>query len=98
MINSERRKHPSARTFEELCQAIIWPQLGLHRKLRDILNVDGFFDPLLALFDGAARSGFISDDNRRIVFATDNPRTLLDHLASPLDPTGAVRLRPTEQS
>ena len=85
-------------TFEELCEAITWTQLGLHQKRCGLLNVDGFYDPLLALFDGAARSGFISDDNRRIVFATDNPRTLLDHLASPLDPTGAVRLRPTEQS
>ncbi len=85
-------------TFEELCEAITWTQLGLHQKRCGLLNVDGFYDPLLALFDGAARSGFISDDNRRIVFATDNPRTLLDHLASPLNPPGAVRLRPSEQS
>ena len=95
---SSRCRVASARTFEELCQAITWPQLGLHRKLRDILNVDGFFDPLLALFDGAVRSGFISEDNRRIVFATDNPRALLDHLASPLNPPGAIWLRSAEQT
>ena len=85
-------------TFEELCEAITWTQLGLHQKRCGLLNVDGFYDPLLALFDGAVRSGFVSEDNRDIVFATDDPRALLDHLASPLPHPGAVWLSSTEQT
>jgi uncharacterized protein (TIGR00730 family) len=85
-------------TFEELCEAITWTQLGLHRKRCGILNVDGFYDPLLALFDGAVGSGFISEDSRHIVFATDDPRTLLDHLASPVAPPGTTWLRSSEQT
>jgi uncharacterized protein (TIGR00730 family) len=34
-------------TFEELCEVLTWTQLGLQRKPSGILNVDGYFDPLL---------------------------------------------------
>jgi predicted Rossmann-fold nucleotide-binding protein len=71
-------------TFEELCEAITWTQLGLHRKRCGVLNVRGFYDPLLALFDSAVRAGFIRDANRDIVTATDDPAELLDRLAAPL--------------
>ena len=85
-------------TFEELCEAITWTQLGLHQKPCGLLNVDGFYDPLLALFDGAVRSGFISQQGRRIVFATEDPRALLDHLASPVPPPDSVWLHSAEQT
>lgn len=85
-------------TFEELCEAITWTQLGLHRKRCGLLNVGGFYDPLLALFDGAVKSGFISRTSRDIVFATDDPQELLDRLAAPLDPQEEVWLRSTEQT
>jgi uncharacterized protein (TIGR00730 family) len=71
-------------TFEELCEAITWTQLGLHRKRCGVLNVAGFYDPLLALLDGAVRAGFIREASRDIVFAATDPRDLLDHLARPL--------------
>ena len=71
-------------TLEELCEAITWTQLGLHRKRCGVLNVRGFYDPLLALFDGAVRAGFISETNRDIVTATADPAELLDRLAAPL--------------
>ena len=45
-------------TFEELCEVITWTQLGLHRKRCGLLNVAGFYDPLLQLFDHAAAGGF----------------------------------------
>src|SRR5689334_2915253 len=34
-------------TFEELCEVITWTQLGLHRKRCGLMNVQGFYDPLL---------------------------------------------------
>ena len=36
-------------TFEELFEALTWTQLGLHAKRCGLLNVDGFYDPLLAV-------------------------------------------------
>ena len=85
-------------TFEELCEAITWTQLGLHRKRCGVLNVGGFYDPLLALFDGAVRAGFIRDASREIVSATANPRDLLDWLAQPLTLPEPAWLRSTGQT
>jgi hypothetical protein len=85
-------------TFEELCEAITWTQLGLHRKRCGLLNVGGFYDPLLALFDGAVHAGFIRAASRDIVFATNDPRELLDRLAAPLDLPEATWLRSAEQT
>ena len=85
-------------TFEELCEAITWTQLGLHRKRCGLLNVAGFYDPLLSLFDGAVRSGFIRDASRAIVYATADPRDLLDRLALPLALPEPTWLRSTGQT
>ena len=71
-------------TFEELCEAVTWTQLGLHRKRCGLLNVDGFFDPLLALVDRAVGDGFVKPDNRAIVLADDDPARLLERLAEPM--------------
>ncbi|MBV9403553.1 MAG: TIGR00730 family Rossman fold protein [Candidatus Eremiobacteraeota bacterium] len=54
-------------TLDELCEAITWFQLGIHDKPVGLLNVDGYFDALLAMFDHAENEGFISPENRRIL-------------------------------
>jgi len=54
-------------TFEEFCEVVTWVQLGIIAKPCVILNVAGYYDPLLAMFDRAHRSGFINDRNRGIV-------------------------------
>jgi uncharacterized protein (TIGR00730 family) len=74
-------------TFEELFEAITWSQLGLHRKRCGLLNVDGFYDPLLSLVDRAVRDGFVRESNRQLVISESNPARLLDLLFA--DPTGA---------
>jgi uncharacterized protein (TIGR00730 family) len=85
-------------TFEELCEAITWTQLGLHRKRCGLLNVAGFYDPLLSLFDGAVRTGFIRDASREIVYATADARDLLDRLSLPLALAEPIWLRSTGQT
>jgi uncharacterized protein (TIGR00730 family) len=85
-------------TFEELCEAITWTQLGLHRKRCGLLNVAGFYDPLRSLFDGAVRTGFIRDASREIVYATPDARDLLDRLALPLALPEPTWLRSTRQT
>jgi uncharacterized protein (TIGR00730 family) len=71
-------------TFEEFCEAVTWTQLGLHRKRCGLLNVQGFYDPLLALVDRAVADGFVRPENRAIVLADDDPARLLDRLAEPM--------------
>jgi len=73
-------------TFEEFCEAVTWTQLGLHRKRCGLLNVSGFYDSLLGLFDRAVADGFLKAQNRTIVAADADPAALLDRLAVPVDP------------
>ncbi len=73
-------------TFEEFCEVVTWTQLGLHRKRCGLLNVEGFYDPLLALFDRAVADAFIKPSNRELVVSGSDPAALLDALGEPLDP------------
>jgi uncharacterized protein (TIGR00730 family) len=50
-----------AGTLEELFEAWTWSQLGLHSKPVALLNVDGFFEPLLTQLHDMARAGYLSD-------------------------------------
>ena len=69
-------------TFEEFCEIITWAQLGLHRKPCAILNVEGYYDPLLALFDRAVAEGFVHPSNRQLVLQGTEPNGLLNLLAA----------------
>lgn len=72
-------------TFEEFCEMITWTQLGIHRKPCGLLNVAGYYDPLLALFDRAVGERFLKPENRSIVIAETEPVALIDALiAAPL--------------
>lgn len=85
-------------TFEEFCEAVTWTQLGLHRKRCGLLNVGGFYDPLLALFDRASDEGFVRRDNREIVIADADPAALLDRLAAPWEAPREKWLRSPDQT
>ena len=71
-------------TFEELCEVITWTQLGLHRKRCGLLNVDGFYDPLLQLFNHASEEGFIRASNLAAVSSHADPQVLVDWVLEPL--------------
>ena len=68
-------------TFEEFCEVITWAQLGIHRKPCGLLNVAGYYDPLIALFDRGVAERFIPDGNRKLVVEATDPEDLLDRLA-----------------
>jgi uncharacterized protein (TIGR00730 family) len=67
-------------TFEEFLEAVTWTQLGIHRKPCGLLNVDGYYDALLALLDRAVSDGFIRRVNRPLVLDAPNVPTLLEKL------------------
>lgn len=54
-------------TFEEFFEIVTWVQLGLIGARCILANVDGYYDPLLALIDRAVTNGFITPSNRAIV-------------------------------
>jgi uncharacterized protein (TIGR00730 family) len=85
-------------TFEELCEAVTWTQLGLHHKRCGLLNVRGYYDPLLALFDRAVEEGFVRPETRDIVVADADPARLLDRLEAPWTAPREKWLRSPEQT
>ena len=68
-------------TLEELAEILTWSQLGLQSKPCGLLDVEGFFDPLLAFLDHTVTERFVSPEHRALVLAADRPDALLDLLA-----------------
>ena len=69
-------------TLEEFCEMLTWSQLGLHRKACGLLNVDHYYDPLLALFKHAVSEGFVHPAHRALVLDDDDPERLLHRLVA----------------
>ncbi len=69
-------------TLEEFCEVLTWSQLGLHQKPMGLLNVAGYYDALLTLFDRAVTDRFLQPELRAIVLEADQPNTLLDQMAT----------------
>ena len=67
-------------TFEEFCEVVTWSQLGIHAKPCGLLNVGGYYDPLLELFDHAVRESFLREENRRLVLEDRDSTRLLEKM------------------
>jgi len=67
-------------TFEEFFEAVTWTQLGIHQKPCGLLNVNGYYDPLLALLERAVADGFVRAANRSLVLDAPDVATLLEKL------------------
>lgn len=68
-------------TLEEFFEITAWAQLGFHAKPCALLNVNGYFDPLLCLLDHAVAEGFIRPKHRALVGVAPDVNTLLDRMA-----------------
>eukprot|EP00262_Sarcandra_glabra_P012541 TRINITY_DN3258_c0_g1_i1.p1 TRINITY_DN3258_c0_g1~~TRINITY_DN3258_c0_g1_i1.p1 ORF type:complete len:215 (-),score=44.47 TRINITY_DN3258_c0_g1_i1:169-813(-) len=64
-------------TMEELLEMITWSQLGIHSKPVGLLNVDGYYNSLLALFDNGVEEGFIKPAARYIVVSAPTAKELI---------------------
>ena len=69
-------------TFEEFCEILTWGQLGFHAKPMGLLNVNGFYDPLLAMFERAVADGFLRLQNRAMALADRDIEGLLAAMAA----------------
>ena len=67
-------------TIEEFCEILTWTQLGLQRKPAGLLNIDGYYDHLLKLFDHAEAEQFVKAPHRRMVVAEEDPAILIERL------------------
>ncbi|MGB1629516.1 MAG: TIGR00730 family Rossman fold protein [Acidimicrobiales bacterium] len=69
-------------TLEELAETLTWNQIGLLAKPVGVLDVGGFWQPLLSLFDDMVDRAILKSTNRSLVFDDPDPARLLDQLAS----------------
>lgn len=69
-------------TLEEFLEVLSWAQLSYHEKPCALLDAEGFFGPLLGLFDRAVEEGFVHPDHRALVLSDDDPGALLDAMAA----------------
>src|SRR4051812_27496968 len=68
-------------TLEELFEVWSWAQLGLHRKPCGLLDVDGFFTPLVDFLDRQVEAGFIHPKYRALLAVATTPEELLARFA-----------------
>jgi hypothetical protein len=69
-------------TFEEFCEILTWTQLGLQNKPCAILNVEGYYDRLLDMFDHAVAEQFVKPAQRRMVISESDPVSLVRRLVA----------------
>jgi uncharacterized protein (TIGR00730 family) len=69
-------------TLEETLEMLTWTQLGIHAKPLGVLNVAGYWDRLLAVFDHAVVEGFMHREALGLLVAAEMPAVLLDRLAA----------------
>jgi uncharacterized protein (TIGR00730 family) len=78
-------------TFEEFFEILSWGALGIHQKPIGILNVDGYFDPLIALLEHGIAEQFIRPGFLHSLIVSDNPDTLIGDLFAYVPPAVGPR-------
>lgn len=86
-------------TLDELFETLTWAQIGEHAKPVGLLDVDGYYQPLLAMLDKATAEGFLFPEHRRALLYAADPEELLDAMEVFDPPVEAVRrwMRQDEQ-
>ena len=69
-------------TIDELCEILTWAQLGIHQKPIALLNVEGYFDPLLSFFDRSVEERFLHAGHRALIAEGSSPEDVLQALSA----------------
>jgi len=75
-------------TAEEFFEIVTWRQLELHRKPVGLLNIEGYFDPLLAWIERGQSEGFIKPRHAAHILSGTDPEELLHRLLAQARPGG----------
>jgi uncharacterized protein (TIGR00730 family) len=69
-------------TLEEVFEITTWSQLGLHTKPTGLLDIEGFYTPLVRFLDDLVTEGFVAERHRRLLRVGTKPAQLLEQLAA----------------
>ncbi|MBE0646465.1 MAG: TIGR00730 family Rossman fold protein [Bacteroidales bacterium] len=67
-------------TFDEIFEMLSWNQLKLMQKPVGVLNVNGYFDPMIQQLDRAVREGFLRPEHRELLLVDTNPEVLIQRM------------------
>jgi uncharacterized protein (TIGR00730 family) len=87
-------------TIEEFFEVLTWAQLSMHKKPCGLLNVNGYFDPLVGFIDHAVAQQFISPASRSLVILENTPEKLLrkfEHYEAPQSDKASWALRMSDK-
>lgn len=74
-------------TLEEIIEVVTWGQLGFHDKPCGMLNINGFFDHLLAFLDHSEAEGFLRAQHRSMLLVANTPLELLEQFSNYAPPS-----------
>lgn len=80
-------------TFEELFEILTWAQLGFHSKPAGLLNVEGYYQPLVQMMERGVSEGFMKPENRGLLLVEDDVPALLRAMGAYHPPTVGKRIR-----
>jgi len=69
-------------TLEELFEILTWQQLRLHQKPVGLLNINGFYNDLISLFETMVRKGFLAMEHYNLLHVDTDPKALLEKMKS----------------
>ena len=69
-----------AGTFDEFFEIFTLRQLNRHQKAIAILNINGYFDPLVKLLDKAIEGNFMTEANRKLYFVSDSAEEIIGYI------------------
>ena len=67
-------------TLEEVFEVVTWATLGIYQKPIALVNLGGYYDPLLALADRMVEMGFLDAVHRSLLGSVPDPESLMAHL------------------
>ena len=67
-------------TLEELFEMLTWAQLAIHKKPVGLLNIDGYYDPLIKMTETMIDKGFLKEEYRDLLLVSDDVDILLDKM------------------
>lgn len=67
-------------TLEEFLEILTWSQLGIQQKPCGLLNIENYWDGLLAVLDHAVDEGFVRPENSQLLLVATTPEGMLERL------------------
>ena len=78
-------------TLDELFETLTWAQIGEHSKPVGLLNVDGYYDPMLEMLDRAVAEKFLFPEHRQSLLCETDPERLLTAMENHRYPSEAAQ-------